>query len=71
MATNYVIERARVAAGCPRCQQARAQFRAQYPDLTPSDVPDHGNNWCAEQSVETFGPNTYNHPRGYVQIRAR
>ena len=65
-----LAERQVAAAACPRCQEAVRRFRAEYPALTPSTAPDHDDRFCATQSVETWGPSTYNHPKGYVQVRA-
>jgi len=68
--TIYQRKRRIAAQGCKRCKAARLQFHVQFPNLTPSNVVDHGDLFCAEQSVETWGPDTYNHPKGYVQVRA-
>ncbi len=65
-----LAERQAVSAGCPRCQEAARRFRAEFPTLTRSTAPDHADRFCAAPSAETFGPSTYGHPKGYVQVRA-
>lgn len=69
MKTPYQIARDEAAKDCPRCAQARIDFAHKFPSLTPSRVVDHGTFFCAEQSVETWGRSTFNHPKGYVQVR--
>lgn len=53
---------------CPRCQAARAEIARR--GCRASSVPDHGDAYCAAQSVELAGPGTYGAAREYVQIRA-
>ena len=67
--TPYQIEREAEAAGCSRCAEARRLFAVQFPSLTRASFSDHGQDFCAAQSIETHGPATYNHPKGYVQVR--
>ena len=64
----YFLQMREAGKTCPRCAQARAEVRAT--GLTLSDVYDHGEDFCGAQSVETFGPATYGHPRAYAQVRA-
>ena len=47
---------------CPRCAEARTRLVAT--GYTLSAPYDHGDNMCAAQSVETYGPNTFGHPKG-------
>lgn len=54
---------------CERCRQARAAIHAA--GFLTSEVYDHGTGYCAAQSVETHGPDFYNHPKAYVQVRVR
>lgn len=56
---------------CPRCSEAQrlvAEACAKH-GLRPSRVRDHGEHFCADQSIETWGANTYGHPRVYIQVR--
>jgi len=34
-----------------------------------SEVYDHGDEYCAAQSIETHGPETYGHPKMYIQVK--
>lgn len=57
-----------IARTCPRCIEAREAVTAG--GWTLSNVPDHGDNFCAAQSVELCGRATFGAPRSYVQVRA-
>ena len=52
---------------CQRCIDARSAITAA--GFLVSEAPDHGQDFCAAQSIETHGPAFYNHPKVYVQVK--
>lgn len=57
-----------IEAACPRCREAREAVAAA--GFRVSRVPDHGDDFCAAQSVELAGPGTFSAPAFYRQVRA-
>lgn len=71
---DYRVDREarRVASlTCPRCVQARTEAAELCKPFGGelSTVPDHWDDWCGAQSIQTLGPDYYGHPRVFVQVR--
>jgi len=62
----WQIER-EAGKACQRCVKARAAIHAA--GMLVSEVYDHGDEYCSAQSIETHGPETYGHPKMYIQVK--